>query len=420
MPQGFYYLIGAQFASALADNALLILGIYFLKEQGYPPWWAPLLKFSLTLAYVLLACVVGPLADAFKKNQLMAWMNALKIVGVLVLLSGAHPVVAFAIIGLGASLYAPCKYGLVTESVPPRLLVRANAWLEVSVVLSVILGIGLGGALTGLAQTWGDSASALGTAMPTVLWVQTNAGPSMALIIGVYLLAGALNLGLKPMVKPVSLVPLSLRAISFATFWRSNQQLWRDPLGGVSLYVTTLYWGVGAVMQFAVLLWAQQTLGLTLKSGAYLQVLVAVGVIVGAYAAGRRFKLHAARQALPWGLLLAVLLPVIVAITEPGWAIGLLLCVGFSGGMLLVPMNALLQHRGMQVLSVGRSIAVQGFNENLCVLLMLAAYSALLAYGVSLALIMLLVATLLVAGIAPLCLLQWRQRRDPARRKVKV
>ena len=152
MPKGFYFLIAAQFASGLADNALLILGIYFLNEQGYPGWWAPLLKFSLTLAYVLLASVVGPVADAFYKNRLMAVMNALKIVGVFVLLSGVHPVFAFALIGIGASVYAPSKYGLVTESVPPRLLVRANAWLEVSVVLSVILGVALGGALTGFTE----------------------------------------------------------------------------------------------------------------------------------------------------------------------------------------------------------------------------------------------------------------------------
>ena len=140
MPKGFYFLIGAQFASGLADNALLILGIYFLHEQGYPGWWAPLLKFSLTLSYVFLASLVGPVSDAFAKNQLMAWMNALKVVGVVLLVMGAHPLVAFALIGLAASVYAPCKYGLVTEAVPPRLLVRANAWLEVSVVLSVILG----------------------------------------------------------------------------------------------------------------------------------------------------------------------------------------------------------------------------------------------------------------------------------------
>jgi MFS transporter, LPLT family, lysophospholipid transporter len=206
-------------------------------------------------------------------------------------------------------------------------------------------------------------------------------------------------------------VPFTWQAIRVSSFWQSNQKLWRDPLGGVSLYVTTLYWGVGAVMQFAVLVWAQSSLGMSLKLGAYLQALVALGVIAGAYMAGRSFKLHSARQALPWGLLLAVLLPVMVMITDLWIAIPLLLCVGVAGGMLLVPMNALLQHRGMQVLSSGRSIAVQGFNENLCVLLMLAAYSALLAFGMPLSFIMLLLAVVLFAGIAPLCLLLWRKLR---------
>jgi MFS family permease len=400
MPKGFYYLIGAQFASGLADNALLILGIYFLNEQGYPGWWAPLLKFSLTLAYVLLASVVGPVADAFSKGRLMAWMNALKMVGVVLLLCGAQPLLAFAVIGLAASVYAPSKYGLVTESVPPRFLVRANAWLEVSVVLSVILGIALGGALTGLSEMseW------------VSLGVHTKTLPAMMVVVGVYLVASLLNFGLKPMKSAVATVPLNWHAMRLSTFWKSNLRLWRDPLGGVSLYVTTLYWGVGAVMQFAVLLWAQQTLSLTLKGGAYLQALVAVGVIAGAYLAGRYYKLHAARQALPWGIVLAVLLPVIVTVSEVGWAIPLLLTVGVAGGLLLVPMNALLQHRGMQVLSSGRSIAVQGFNENLSVLVMLAIYSALLAFGVSLTWIMLLLATLLTAGVAPLCLFVMRRQ----------
>ena len=411
MPKGFYYLIGAQFASGLADNALLILGIYFLTEQGYPGWWAPLLKFSLTLAYVILASVVGPVADAFYKNRLMAVMNALKMVGVLVLLSGAHPVFAFALIGLGASVYAPSKYGLVTESVPPRLLVRANAWLEVSVVLSVILGIALGGALTGLTEAGvGDAVMAVYAPL-TSFAVVTQTWPAMTLIVGVYGVAAVLNLGLKPLQQGVVLVPMTWQSMRLSTFWKTNQKLWRDPLGGVSLYVTTLYWGVGAVMQFAVLVWAQETLSLTLKSGAYLQALVALGVITGAFLAGRQFKLHSARQALPWGLLLAVLLPVIVLVTNIWLAIALLLCVGVSGGMLLVPMNALLQHRGMQVLTAGRSIAVQGFNENLSVMVMLAAYSAMLALGVPLAYILLLLAMLLIIGIAPLCLLLWRQHR---------
>jgi MFS transporter, LPLT family, lysophospholipid transporter len=411
MPKGFYFLIAAQFASGLADNALLILGIYFLKEQGYPVWWAPLLKFSLTLAYVLLACVVGPLADAFPKGRLMAWMNALKLLGVLSLLIGWHPMLAFSIIGLAASVYAPAKYGLLTESVSARFLVRANAWLEVSVVLAVVLGIALGGALTGLSESGMFADSFQPMWMSSGVWVQTQTLPAMAVVVGVYLLAAILNLGLQSMSKRSVIVPLTLQAVRVSTFWRSNQKLWRDPLGGLSLYVTTLYWGVGAVMQFAVLMWAQQTLGMTLKSGAYLQALVALGVVLGAYIAGRSFKLHSARQTLPWGLLLAVLLPVIVLISDLWVAIPLLLCVGASGGLLLVPMNALLQHRGMQLLNSGRSIAVQGFNENLCVLLMLAAYSAFLALGVSLAFIMLLLAVVLIAGMAPLCLLLWRQLR---------
>ncbi len=401
MPKGFYFLIGAQFASGLADNALLILGIYFLNEQGYPVWWAPLLKFSLTLAYVLLASVVGPVADAFSKSRLMACMNALKMAGVLLLLAGVHPLFAFALIGLAASVYAPAKYGLATEAVPARLLVRANAWIEVSMVLSVIFGIALGGALTGLSEV----------SATRVFVVSTQTWPAMAVVMGVYLTAAMLNVGLSPMDKRGAIEPLTWHAMRIGTFWKSNQKLWRDPLGGVSLYVTTLYWGVGAVMQFAVLLWAQDSLGMTLKFGAYLQALVAVGVILGAYMAGRSFKLHSARQALPWGLWLALLLPLMVTISNLWLAIALLLCIGVAGGMLLVPMNAVLQHRGMQVLSSGRSIAVQGFNENLSVLLMLAAYSALLALGMSLTYIMLLLAVMLVAGIAPLCLLLWRQFR---------
>ena len=401
MPKGFYFLIGAQFASGLADNALLILGIYFLKEQGYPGWWAPLLKFSLTLAYVLLASVVGPLADAFSKSRLMAGMNALKIVGVLMLCVGAQPLCAFAVIGLAASVYAPAKYGLATESVPARWLVRANAWIEVSMVLSVIFGIALGGTLTGLSEA---SAS-------VDLLIRTQTLPAMAVVVGVYLVAAVLNVGLMPMGQRSNLAPFTWHALRVSTFWKSNQKLWRDPLGGVSLYVTTLYWGVGAVMQFSVLVWAQSSLGMSLKLGAYSQALVALGVIAGAYMAGRSFKLHSARQALPWGLLLAVLLPVMVMVTDLWIAVPLLLCVGVAGGMLLVPMNALLQHRGMLVLSAGRSIAVQGFNENLCVLLMLASYSALLAFGMPLSVIMLLMAVVLFAGIAPLCLLLWRKLR---------
>jgi len=69
MPQGFYWLITAQFFSGLADNALLIVALAFLHEQGYAAWWAPMLKFAFTWAYVLLAPVVGTWADAVRKKR---------------------------------------------------------------------------------------------------------------------------------------------------------------------------------------------------------------------------------------------------------------------------------------------------------------------------------------------------------------
>lgn len=408
MPPGFYYLIGAQFASGLADNALLIVSIRFLQEQGYPGWWAPLLKFAFNLAYVLLAPVMGPLADALPKAKLMAGMNALKLLGVVCMLMGAHPVLAFAVIGLAASAYAPAKYGLVTESVPSRWLVHANGWLEVSVVLSVILGAALGGVLVGLQlppgmdkqmQDWTEG----------VLGLSTQQLHGFAVVVLVYGAAALLNAGIRQVPGGMRLTPLSWRAVSWSSFLDSNRRLWRDPLGGVSLYVTTLYWGVGAVMQFAVLVWAQQGLGLGLEQGAWMQALVAVGVIVGAAMAGRCYRLHSARRVLPMGLLLAALLPALAWVRSLWLAIPMLMLAGAVGGMLLVPMNALLQHRGASILTAGRSIAVQGFNENASVLVMLAFYSGSLALGVPLWGVMLMLSLVLVLGMLPVCRPVWRR-----------
>ena len=400
MPAGFYFLIGAQFASGLADNALLIISIRFLQEQGYPGWWAPLLKFAFNLAYVALAPLMGPLADAVPKARLMAWMNALKLAGVVCMLMGGHPALAFAVIGLAASAYAPAKYGLVTESVPARWLVSANGWLEVSVVLSVVLGAALGGALVGLPLP-PDVAVQWLAWTDRVLGLPTQQLHGFAVVVLVYGVAAWLNAGIRPVPGGVRLTPLNWHAVSWTNFLDSNRKLWSDPLGGVSLYVTTLYWGIGAVMQFAVLAWAQQGLGLRLEQGAYMQALVAVGVIVGAFVAGRCYRLHSARRVLPMGWLLAALLPALTWVSTLWLAMPMLMLAGVVGGLLLVPMNALLQHRGASILTAGRSIAVQGFNENASVLVMLAFYSGTMALGVPLWGVMLMLSLVLLLGMLP-------------------
>jgi len=399
MPKGFYFLILAQFASGLADNAFMILGVYFLHEQGYPGWWAPLLKFSFTLSYVVLASVAGPVADAFAKSRLMAAMNLLKLMGVFLLVTGAHPLLAFALTGLAAALYAPAKYGLVSESVPTKLLVKANAWLEVSVVLSVMLGVALGGGLIHwqLHQAddlWVDHQATVGG------WSATQIVDAFAVVISIYGFYALLNLGVSPM-NSTRRQPWSWRDIQWTLFWSQNRRLWADPMGGMSLHVTTLCWGVGAVLQFAVLTWAQTNAGLTLQQGAFMQAIVAFGVIGGAAMAAYRCRIFNARRALPWGLVLAALLPAMALSYSLPVAVILLFIAGWSGGMLLVPMNALLQHRGVNLMHSGRSIAVQGFNENLSVLVMLGIYSVMVAWEIPLLHIMLLATVPLLFAVVP-------------------
>ena len=398
MPKGFFYLISAQFASGLADNALLILGIAFLHEQGYPGWWAPLLKFSFTLSYVFLAPLMGPLADAFPKAKLMACMNALKVVGVAFIFTSFHPVLAFAIAGMAASAYAPAKYGLVTETVPAEQLVKANGWLEVTVVMSVILGTACGGLLVASKSIAWMSTLNLSFIELLGLSLETEyAGPLLSLIV-IYSIAGLLNFGIPSL--NIRYVQESMRPLAlFKNFIQSNRILWQDPVGKLSLAVTTLFWGIGAVVQFAVLLWAKEALNMPLEQASLLQAVVAFGVIFGAGMAGHFVALQNAYKVLPLGLWLGLSLPALAFSTSLWIAIPLMLITGFAGGMLMVPMNALLQNRGYTLLTAGRSIAVQGFNENASVMVMLGVYSGLLALELPLQWVMVIMGTVMTLSM---------------------
>jgi MFS family permease len=378
MPTGFYLIIAAQFVSALADNALLIVSIALLSEQGLPAWWAPMLKFVFTISYVVLAPFVGPLADAFPKARLMAWMNGVKILGVVALLLGFNPLVAFAIAGLGATAYAPAKYGLITEIVGPSLLVKANGWLETSVVCAALLGAVLGGVLVNTRVI---------EALNGLLRVDSLVGmspiyTSLLVLLLIYGAASLLNLGIPHSGAryPTSTFhPLLL----IKDFWRANLLLWRDAQGGLSLAVTTIFWGLGATLQFIVLKWSADVLFLPLEQSAYLQTAVAVGVVAGAGIAGRWIPLRHAKRVLPAGVLMGLLIIIIAHVQVVTAALLFLALIGVVGGILVVPLNALLQHRGYVLLSAGRSVAVQGFNENLSVLCMLGVYATLVAADIS-------------------------------------
>ncbi len=394
LPRGFHVLIAAQFCSALADNALLIVAIALLAAMQLPGWWAPLLKFAFTIAYVVLAPVVGALADCGPKARLMMAMNALKVVGVLLLLWPAHPLLALGVVGIGAAAYAPAKYGLVTELVGAPQLVAANGWIEVTTVCAALLGTVLGGVLVSpLLARWA-----------AVAWPGLDPlSVALLLLLAVYALAAVLNLGIPDSGASYprsSVHPLAL----LRSFVRAQRQLWADAEGGLTMAVTTLFWGVAAVLQFAVLRWAIDVLGLTLDRAAYLQGVVAVGIVAGAAGAGRLVALARATRVLPLGIVMGLLVPAVTLVD--GWvaAVPLLVLVGALGGALVVPMNALLQHRGHQLLTAGRSIAVQNFNENASVLVMLGVYAALLAVDVDIRQLMAGLGLLVALVVAALCL----------------
>jgi hypothetical protein len=417
MNRSFYIIMAAQFFSSLADNALLIAAIALLAQLHAPAWMTPLLKLFFVLSYVLLAAFVGAFADSRPKGNVMFITNTIKFVGCVAMLFGSHPLMSYAIVGLGAAAYSPAKYGILTELLPPEKLVAANGWIEGLTVGSIILGTVLGGIL--ISSTVSQSLLALD--MPSFdTGIDTPAESAILIIMMIYVVAALINLKIpdtgaryvSQKTNPIELVK------DFAICFKT---LWNDRLGQISLAVTTLFWGAGATLQFIVIKWAQVALHMNLSQGAILQAISAVGVAGGAVYAAWRIPLRRSLNVLPYGVAMGLVVCVLavynsdmlpdISIFSVGKlqvslnllpAYFLLILVGWLAGYFVVPMNALLQHRGHVLMSAGHSIAVQNFNENISVLVMLLIYSLLIwldlpvqfviiGFGVTVSLIMWLV-----------------------------
>ncbi len=379
MSLGFYIIMAAQFFSSLADNALLVAAIAVLMQANAPSWLTPYLKFFFVVSYVVLAPYVGAFADRLPKGQVMFISNAIKIAGCALMLFRVNPLLAYGLVGLGAAAYSPAKYGILTEYLPPTKLVVANGWMEGLTVTSIILGTMLGGVLISR-QVAGRL---LAIDVPLIdTGIDTPAGAAIAVIIAIYTVAAIFNLYVpRTGARLRHLHPHPLATL--ADFYLCSLRLWKDKLGQISLAVTTLFWGVGATLQFIVIVWAKEALGFDLSKAAILQGVVALGIALGAVAASVRVPLHRSVRVIPLGIAMGLVVITMVAARSVWIAVPLLIAIGALAGFFVVPMNALLQHRGHNLMGAGRSIAVQNFNENASVLVMIALYSLLLEAGLS-------------------------------------
>ncbi|MBE7367696.1 lysophospholipid transporter LplT [Ramlibacter pallidus] len=379
MKRGFYTIMAAQFFSSLADNALFIAAVELLRTSRAPGWQAAALVPMFALFYVVLAPFVGAFADSRPKGQVMFVSNAIKVVGCLAMLFGLHPLLAYAIVGLGAAAYSPAKYGILTELLPPSQLVKANGWIEGLTIASIILGILMGGQLVGLAV----SSKLLALDFPVIdTGMDTAPEAAIFILIFLYMLAAWFNtriphtgVEMRPIPKnPLELVP---------DFWSCNNRLWQDKLGQISLATTTLIWGVTGNLRYIMLAWSAAALGYSTTQASALSGVVALGTAVGAVVASMRTRLDRATGVIPLGIASGLLIIAMNFIDNVWVAIPFLILMGGLVGYLVVPMNALLQHRGHNLMGAGRSIAVQNFNEQACILGLGAFYSLSAGLGMS-------------------------------------
>ncbi|HJV50139.1 MAG TPA: lysophospholipid transporter LplT [Noviherbaspirillum sp.] len=404
MNRGFYTIMAAQFFSSLADNALLIAAIALLAEMQSPAWTTPLLKLFFVLSYVLLAAFVGAFADSMPKGRVMFITNLIKIVGCGMMFVAIHPLIAYAVVGFGAAAYSPAKYGILTELLPPEKLVAANGWIEGLTVVSIILGTVMGGALVNP----GVSSALLSMKIPLI---NSPSAAALMVIMIIYLIAMMFNTRIPDTGaryqhqdrNPVRLI------VDFSSCFLT---LWKDKLGQISLAVTTLFWGAGATLQFIVLKWAEKSLHMQLDKAAALQGIFALGVAVGAGAAARVVPLRKSLTVMPLGVAMGVLVMTMTLVHTVWIAYPLLILIGALSGYFVVPMNALLQHRGYVLMSAGHSIAVQNFNENMSVLTMLMLYAVMVKLNLNVNLVIVLFG-LFVSGTM---LLTMRKHADNQRK----
>jgi MFS transporter, LPLT family, lysophospholipid transporter len=351
--RGMSAVLIAQFLSAFADNAILVGAIKLVLLLSLEKGMDALLQGSFVMPYILLAPFVGLLADALPKGRVMWLANSIKLVSGIAMLTIALQgdqatilwvIIAYVLTGIGAAVYSPAKYGILTQLCGTEQLVKANGLMEGSTIVAILLGFVCGGWLA-------DSSLVL----------------LLAVITGCYALAVLLSLLIPrlPIVHPLEQASVTVMVRDFAG---AVVTLLRDRKARTSLLGTSLFWGSGSTLRLVLFAWVPFALGLTDTSSATnLGGVVSVGIILGAGLAGTFIRLEHAPRALWAGLLIGAPLLFMGLATELWHAGALLIGLGAAAGCFVVPLNALLQSRGQASVGAGHAIAVQNFCENLLI-----------------------------------------------------
>jgi LPLT family lysophospholipid transporter-like MFS transporter len=350
----------AQFFSALADNAVLIAAIAIVKAQGLSNL-VPLLQESFVAPFILLAPFVGQIADAYPKGRVMLVSNLLKLAGAIAMMYGVNPLTAYALIGIGAAMYSPAKYGILSQMFGPEALVRANGMMEGSTIIAILLGVIFGGWLADHSMKW----AFLG-------------------ILAAYGIAAFANLFIPRL--PAENSGASFQpGLIIKKFIVSVTLLMKNPDTRFSLFGTSVFWGSGTTLRLMLFAWVPVALLITdNQTPANLMGAVSIGIVFGAVAAGLWVSLSNVNRALLGGLLLGPFILALAFVHVLTYAMILMIAVGICGGFFIVPLNALLQERGHETIGAGHALAVQNFVENITMLVFVGSYSFATAAGVSL------------------------------------
>jgi len=387
LSSGMMAVLVAQFLSALADNAILIAAIAIVKSQGLPNL-VPLLQESFVVPFILLAPFVGQFADAFPKGRVMLIANLLKLSGALAMLFGVNPLTAYAIIGIGAAMYSPAKYGILSQMFGPASLVRANGMMEGSTIVAILLGVLLGGWLADHSLSWAFTG-----------------------VVAAYSLAAFANLFIPslPAENPgVSFHPARL----VKKFGTSLSLMFKNKDARFSLLGTSVFWGSGTTLRLMLFAWVPAALLITdNQTPANLMGAVSIGIVLGAAGAGLWISLAKVNRALIGGLLLGPVILALATVHDLTLAAALMVAIGICGGMFVVPLNALLQERGHETIGAGNALAVQNFAENITMLSFVGAYSWAASAGVPIATIVVGFGLVLLAIIGGLAVFRLRLAR---------